>query len=270
MPQNKQLECFLPSTPKARKIVLATNIAETSITIPGIRCVVDCGLVKRRIYNPSSGLDLLKVVNISQAQAWQRCGRAGRDAAGICYRTYTQAQMKAFEAMPKPEILRSNLSSTVLQLLALNIDSRTFDFLDKPAPEALSAAFQQLQTMGAIISDGEETKLTPLGRQMSQFPLPPQYSKLLLAAPSFGCMEEMLSLVSVLASENIFINSVDKRELAALAHAKFYSKYGDHLTLLNVYTAFQKSDKIKVSFKQIFLLLLFILYILVSKLYICI
>ncbi|XP_061390522.1 ATP-dependent RNA helicase DHX33 [Musca vetustissima] len=246
LPQNKQLECFLPAPANARKIVLATNIAETSVTIPGIRCVIDAGFVKRRIYSPSTGLDVLRVVRISQAQAWQRCGRAGRDAPGTCYRTYTQQEMKSFEKMPTPEILRSNICSTVLQLLALGIDCKRFDFLDKPPAEALEAAYKKLESLGAVQNVSTKPELTPLGRQMSKFPLDPQYSKLLLAAPQFGCMEEMLSLVSVLSSENIFVSSVEKREQAALAHAKFHSKHGDHLTLLNVFSAFQKTEKIKL------------------------
>lgn len=99
--------------PNTRKIILATNIAETSITIPGIRYVIDSGYVKRRIYDPNSGVDSLKIIRISQAQSWQRCGRAGREAEGYCYRIYTQKEMEHFEKMPKPEILRSNISSVV-------------------------------------------------------------------------------------------------------------------------------------------------------------
>lgn len=246
LPQNKQLECFLPAPANARKIVLATNIAETSVTIPGIRCVIDSGFVKRRIYSPSTGLDVLRVVRISQAQAWQRCGRAGRDAPGTCYRTYTQQEMNAFEKMPKPEILRSNICSTVLQLLALGIDCKNFDFLDRPSPEAMDAAYKKLESLGAVRNASTVPELTPLGRQMAQFPLDPQFSKLILAAPQFGCMEEMLNLVAVLSGENVFVSSVEKREQATLAHAKFHSKHGDHLTLLNVFTAFQKTEKTKV------------------------
>ncbi|KAI8119400.1 hypothetical protein FF38_09927 [Lucilia cuprina] len=246
LPQNKQLECFLPAPANARKIVLATNIAETSVTIPGIRCVIDAGFVKRRIYTPSTGLDVLRVVRISQAQAWQRCGRAGRDAPGTCYRTYTQNEMNGFEKMPKPEILRSNICSTVLNLLALGIDCKSFDFLDRPSPEAMDTAYRKLESLGAVRNAATVPELTPLGRQMAQFPLDPQYSKLLLAAPQFGCMEEMLSLVAVLSGENVFISSAEKREQAALAHAKFQSKHGDHLTLLNVFSAFQKTEKIKL------------------------
>ncbi|KAL9926104.1 ATP-dependent RNA helicase DHX33 isoform X1 [Glossina fuscipes] len=253
LPQNKQLECFLPAPANARKIVLATNIAETSVTMPGIRCVIDAGYVKRRIYTPSTGLDVLRAVRISQAQAWQRCGRAGRDAPGVCYRTYTQQEMNAFEKMPKPEILRSNICSTVLQLLALGVNCRSFDFLDRPSPEAIEVAYRKLESLGAIRNTSNTPQLTPLGRQMAQFPLDPQYSKLLLAAPQFGCMEEMLHLVAVLSGENVFVTSNEKREQAALAHAKFHSKHGDHLTLLNVFSAFQKIDKVKLWCRDNFL-----------------
>lgn len=248
LPQNKQLECFLPAPVNARKIVLSTNIAETSVTIPGIRCVIDAGFVKRRIYNPCTNLDILRIVRISQAQAWQRCGRAGRDSPGKCYRTYTQQEMNGFEKMPKPEILRSNICFTVLQLLALGIDCKSFDFIDRPSPEAMEAAYRKLESLGAIRNATTVPELTALGRQMAQFPLDPQYSKLILAASQFGCMEEMLSLVSVLSGENVFIATNEKREQANLAHAKFHSKHGDHLTLLNVFSAFQKTEKIKVSF----------------------
>lgn len=251
LPQNKQLECFLPAPPNARKIVLATNIAETSVTIPGIRCVIDAGFVKRRIHSPATGLDILRVVRISQAQAWQRCGRAGRDAPGTCYRTYTEQEMKSFEKMPTPEILRSNLCSTVLQLLALGFDCKRFEFLDKPPAEALDAAYKKLESLGAIQNVAPKPTITVLGRKMNRFPLDPQYSKLLLTASQFGCMEEMLSLVAVLSSENIYVSSVEKREQAALAHAKFHSKHGDHLTLLNVFSAFLKTEKIKVESMKI-------------------
>lgn len=245
--QSKQLECFLPAPANTRKIVLATNIAETSITIPGIRCVIDAGFVKRRSFDPSTGLDILRVERISQAQAWQRCGRAGRDAPGTCYRTYTQQEINGFEKMTKPEILRCNISSTILQLMVLGIDCKSFDFLDRPSTESMDTAYCKLESLGAIrlVSDGPE--LTGLGRKMAQFPLDPQYSKLLLIAPKFGCMEEMLSLVAVLSGENVFHSSNEKREQVALAHANFQSKHGDHLTLLNIFSAFLKIEKTKVN-----------------------
>ncbi|XP_060665996.1 ATP-dependent RNA helicase DHX33 [Drosophila nasuta] len=244
--QGKQLECFLPVPANTRKIVLATNIAETSITIPGIRCVIDCGYVKEKSFNPSTGLDTLKTVRISQAQAWQRSGRAGRDAPGKCYRTYTKSNMEKFKAAAQPEILRANLTSTVLQLLALGIDCASFDFIDTPHPEGVQSAYKALEQLGAIKAAATSPAITSTGRLMAQFPLDPRFAKLLLAAPSFGCMEEMLSLVAALSSDNVFIGHTDKSELAALAHAKFQSKHGDHLTLLNVFATFQKTDKPKV------------------------
>jgi len=243
--QGKQLECFLPVPPNTRKIVLATNIAETSITIPGIRCVIDCGYVKEKSFNASSGLDILKTVRISQAQAWQRSGRAGRDAPGKCYRTYTKSAMEKFRPAAQPEILRANLTSTVLQLLALGIDCSSFDFIDPPQQEGVQSAYKALEQLGAIKSTTMPS-ITSSGRLMAQFPLDPRYAKLLLSAPTFGCMEEMLSLVAALSSDNVFIGHADKSELAALAHAKFQSKHGDHLTLLNVFTTFQKTEKPKI------------------------
>lgn len=248
LPQNRQLDCFVSTRPNVRKVVLATNLAETSITIPGIRCVIDSGYVKRRIYNPITGLDILRIVRISEAQAWQRCGRAGRDATGVCYRIYTKEQMNAFEKLEKPEILRSNIAATVLQLLMMSIDCRYFDFMDKPSTDAITDAYVKLYYLGAIkkFKSDKVPELTPLGKQMVLFPLEPQYSKLLISASTFGCVEEMLDLVAVISGQEIFLHPTEKQEQAALAHAKFHSKYGDHLTLLNVFTAFLKTEKTKV------------------------
>uniref|UniRef100_T1GNP9 RNA helicase n=1 Tax=Megaselia scalaris TaxID=36166 RepID=T1GNP9_MEGSC len=206
LPQNKQIECFMTMPQNSRKYV------------------IDSGFVKRRVYDPNTGMDSLKVVRISQAQSWQRCGRAGRDAEGSCYRTYTTAEMESFDEMPKPEILRSNIYSTVLQLLSLGVNCKNFDFLDKPSPESVDMAYKQLHLLGAIKSPNFP-ELTDLGKQMAKFPLDPKYSKLLITSQEFGCLEEILSLVAVLSGENIFISQTEKREQAALAHAKFESKY---------------------------------------------
>lgn len=250
--QGKQLECFVPTPANVRKVILATNIAETSITIPGIRCVIDCGFVKEKSFNTVDGLDVLKSVRISKAQAWQRAGRAGRDADGTCYRAYTKAEMDSFADATQPEILRTNPTSMVLQLLALDIDCNNFDFLDPPLEDGLRSAYKSLDALGAI-KTGDVSYITPLGRQMVQYPLDPKYSKLLLTASSFGCMEEILSLVSVLSSDHVFVSNSEKNEMAALAHAKFQSKHGDHLTLLNVFNGFLKSEKPKVSVSSYYL-----------------
>lgn len=244
MSQNSQLDPFQLAPPMTRKVVLATNIAETSITIPHIKYVIDSGKVKVRTYDPITGIDSLKVTWISKAQAWQRTGRAGRMADGECYRTYSKDDFKAMSPNSTPEILRCSIASSTLQLLALGINCREFDFLDKPPPEALSAAFAELKALGAIISI-EQPALTTLGRKMSKLPLDPKYAKILLSATDYGCLEEALTIVSLLSSENIFHNSSQKREQILTAHAKFHAKCGDHLTLLNVFNEFKTKQEPK-------------------------
>ncbi|KAG4076501.1 hypothetical protein HA402_014465 [Bradysia odoriphaga] len=244
MNQNKQLEVFQPSTNNYRKVILSTNIAETSLTIKGIKYVIDSGMVKRKVYDSVTGMDTLKVTRISQDQAWQRTGRAGRESEGFCYRAYTMNEYRIMSAASMPEILRSNISATVLQLLALGINCRKFDFLDKPSDQDIESALKQLYQLGAITShNGDE--LTTLGWNMSKFPLDPRFSKILLSASDFGCLDEMLSIVSILSGETIFYLSddPDKKVEALKAHAKFESIHGDHLTLLNVYNEFKKTDR---------------------------
>lgn len=120
--QNRQLEVFNPSAPGTRKVIISTNVAETSLTIPGIKYVIDSGVVKRRVYDPITGMDSLRIIRISQDQAWQRCGRAGRESDGICYRTYTHAEYLNMETTSMPEILRSNIAATVRILTCYNLN----------------------------------------------------------------------------------------------------------------------------------------------------
>lgn len=243
----KQLEVFQNSAPGTRKVVLCTNIAETSLTIKGIKFVIDSGVVKRMHYNSLTGMDTLKVVKTAQDQAWQRTGRAGRDSPGQCYRTYTMAEYEAMSASTVPEILRSNIVATVLQLSAIGIDCKSFDFLDKPSDITIEDAMQQLHDLGATQS-ATSSNLTDLGRKMARFPLNPRFSKILLAAPEYGCLAEALTIVAILSGENIYYESHDpeQKQRALLAHAKFESTHGDHLTMLNVYRAFTKSEREKV------------------------
>ncbi|XP_055531945.1 ATP-dependent RNA helicase DHX33 [Wyeomyia smithii] len=244
MSQHSQMDAFLPAPPFTRKVILATNIAETSITIPGIKYVIDCGRSKVRVFNSLTGIDTLQVEWISKAQAWQRTGRAGRIEDGECYRAYSSNEYKAMEAHSKPEILRCNIAASVLQLLALGIDSRQFDFLDKPPTDTIDSALQELKELGAILSV-ETPALTPLGWKMAKLPLDPKYSKILLSASEFGCLEEALSIVAMLSSENVFLSSNQKREQLLTAHAKFHAKCGDHITLLNVFNEYRTKDKPK-------------------------
>ncbi|XP_063842000.1 ATP-dependent RNA helicase DHX33-like [Scylla paramamosain] len=247
LPAHQQLDVFRPTAEGERKVIVSTNIAETSITIPGIRFVIDCGRAKVRTYHPGSGFDSLKVRKISQAQAWQRTGRAGREASGNCYRAYTRAEFDAMDINPTPEILRSNLSSVMLQLLAMGIKNVvTFDFIDKPSAEHLEAAMVQLTFLGAVVIKSDCLELTEAGRKMAQFPLEPRYAKVILSGPEHGCTDEVLSIISMLSSESIFVNPAGKKEQAAIARRKFTSVEGDHITLLKVFRAFKAAKKNKM------------------------
>ncbi|CRL01348.1 CLUMA_CG014363, isoform A [Clunio marinus] len=245
LPAQRQLEAFQRSGENYRRVVVATNIAETSITLPGIKYVIDTGVVKTRKFDPITGLDSLKVTKISQAQAWQRTGRAGRESDGICYRTYTANEYDLFEKMTKPEILRCNLSSTILQLLALGINIETFDFMDKPPRDSIEVAFKQLKQLGAIKSV-QNPQLTETGHRMSKFPIDPIYSKIIISSPKFECVNDILDLVAILSTENVYCEpNQNNRDQATAQHSKFQTRYGDHLTLLNIFTEYKKHNKSK-------------------------
>lgn len=249
LPHTKQMDAFSKSHEGQRKVVVATNIAETSVTIPGIKYVIDTGVVKLKKYDPSTGLETLKVNKISQAQAWQRSGRAGRESAGYCYRTYTQSEMAELEKMTKPEILRCNLSATILQLLAIGVNAETFDFIDKPPQEAVSNAFMQLKQLGAIKSL-QNPVLTEAGKKMSLFPLDPMYSKCIVSAVNYDCVNEILDLISIVSTENVFCEpSQNNRDQALAQHRHFNERHGDHPTLLKIFQQYQQcqNERKKVS-----------------------
>ncbi|KAG0719961.1 ATP-dependent RNA helicase DHX33 [Chionoecetes opilio] len=247
LPAHQQLDVFRPTAPGERKVIISTNIAETSITIPGIRYVVDSGRAKVRTYHPGSGFDALRVKKISQAQAWQRMGRAGREAPGNCYRGYTRQEFDAMDVNPTPEILRSNLASVILQLLAMGVKNvLTFDFIDKPSAAHIEAAMAQLTSLGAVAVQAESLVLTEAGGKMAQFPLEPRYAKAILSGPEYGCTDEVLSIISALSSESIFNNPSGRKDAAVNARRKFTSVEGDHITLLKVIRAFKAAKKNKM------------------------
>lgn len=190
-----------------------------------------------RSYHPATGLDTLKVQRISQEQSWQRAGRAGRESEGHCYRLYTRQQYELMQKSTIPEIQRANLTTVLLQVLALGINARTFDFMDKPPKEAIDIGYEQLKLLGAIDSV-ESDSLTALGKQLAKFPLDPRFSKILISAPKYGCLEEALTIVAILSSESILLSPPTKREIAENARQKFRSGYGDHVTLLNIFRGY--------------------------------
>ncbi|KAH9370938.1 hypothetical protein HPB48_012241 [Haemaphysalis longicornis] len=240
LPSEMQTRIFEPATPGSRKVVIATNIAETSLTIDGIYYVVDPGFVKQNVYNPKTGMDSLVVTPISQAQAKQRAGRAGRTGPGKTYRLYTErAYRDEMLTTPVPEIQRTNLASTVLQLKAMGInDLLSFDFMDAPPTETLIMALEQLHSLSALDNEG---LLTRLGRRMAEFPLSPNLAKMLIMSVHLGCSEEILTVVSMLSVQNVFYRPKDKQALADQKKAKFNQLEGDHLTLLAVYNSWKNN-----------------------------
>ncbi|XP_046467981.1 ATP-dependent RNA helicase DHX33 [Neodiprion pinetum] len=244
LPTHQQLEAFKASPPGMRKLVLSTNVAETSVTIGGIRHVIDTGVVKARTHHSATGLDVLRVEKVAKAQAWQRTGRAGREAPGKCYRTYTKGDFEKMSEMPVPEIQRCSLAGIALQLLAIGIDITTFDFMDKPPKEAVDVAVSCLERLEAV--KGSPPQLTTLGRTMSLFPLDPRFTKVILASAEHRCLDEALTVVALLSGESVFVEPPNKREKAAAAKARFASPEGDHVVLLNVFKGYATTSQKKL------------------------
>ncbi|KAJ3457322.1 Cyclin-dependent kinase catalytic subunit [Fusarium solani] len=254
LPSELQSKIFEPTPEGARKVVLATNIAETSLTIDGIVYVIDPGYVKENVYNPATGMSNLVVVPCSRASANQRSGRAGRVGPGKCFRLYTKfAYMNEMDESTTPEIQRTNLNGVVLQLKSLGINELLeFEFMDPPPTEALIGALNQLFALQALNHRGE---LTKLGRQMAEFPTDPMLAKAVLAADKEGCVEEVLSIVSMLGEASaLFFRPKDKKIHADSARNRFTVKDGgDHITLLNVWNQWVDSDFSPVWSKENFL-----------------
>lgn len=243
LPSELQSKIFEPTPPKARKVVLATNIAETSLTIDGIVYVIDPGFVKENVYNARTGMESLVVTPCSRASANQRSGRAGRVSPGKCFRLYTKfAFHNELDDSTMPEIQRTNLNSVVLLLKSLGInDLMEFDFMDAPPAETLIRALENLYALGALNDKGA---LTKLGRQMAEFPTDPMLARSILAADKHGCVEEVLSIIAMLGEASaLFYRPKDKKILADSARARFTIKEGgDHFSLLNIWNQWVDSD----------------------------
>lgn len=243
LPSELQSKIFEPTPPGARKVVLATNIAETSLTIDGIVYVIDPGFVKENVYNAHTGMESLVVTPCSRASANQRSGRAGRVGPGKCFRLYTKfAFYNELDENTTPEIQRTNLNSVVLLLKSLGInDLIEFDFMDPPPAETLIRALEQLYALGALNDRGE---LTKIGRQMAEFPTDPMLAKSILAADKHGCVEEVLSIIAMLGEASaLFYRPKDKKIHADSARARFTIKEGgDHFSLLNIWNQWVDSD----------------------------
>lgn len=235
LPADLQFKIFQDLHGTKRKIIIATNIAETSLTIEGIKYVIDCGYSKLKVYNPKVGLDSLAITPISKANADQRSGRAGRTGPGTAYRLYTEDTFKEDMYLQTiPEIQRTNLSNTLLLLKSLNVteDLSKFPFIDKPPLQTFLSSLYELWFIGAIDAKGQ---LTSLGLQMAKFPLQPSLSKILLIAVQNSCSDEMLTIVSMLSVPQVFYRPKERQKEADIARNKFFIAKSDHLTLLNVF-----------------------------------
>ncbi|PNS16101.1 Pre-mRNA-splicing factor ATP-dependent RNA helicase-like protein cdc28 [Sphaceloma murrayae] len=254
LPTDLQNKIFEPTPPNVRKVVLATNIAETSLTIDNIVYVIDPGYVKENRYTPATNMESLVAVPISRASANQRAGRAGRTGPGKCFRLFTKwAYYNDLPESTTPEIQRTNLISVVLLLKSLGInDLINFDFMDPPSPDMLIRSLEQLYALGALNDKGE---LTKIGRQMAEFPTDPMLAKTVLAADKEGCVEEVLSTIAMLGEASaLFYRPKDKKLQADAARARFTIKEGgDHATYLNIWNQWVDSDFSHVWSKENFL-----------------
>eukprot|EP00002_Diphylleia_rotans_P021254 TRINITY_DN413_c0_g1_i3.p1 TRINITY_DN413_c0_g1~~TRINITY_DN413_c0_g1_i3.p1 ORF type:complete len:663 (-),score=132.26 TRINITY_DN413_c0_g1_i3:375-2363(-) len=241
LPYERQMRIFDKMPRGVRKVIVSTNIAETSVTIDGIIYVVDCCFVKMRAYNPKSGMESLVVNPVSKAAANQRAGRAGRTMAGKCYRLCTEKDFKSLLDSTTPEMQRSNLTPVVLQLKALGIDDILhFEFLSPPPVESMIRALELLYALGAIDDRGHLTD--PLGNQMAEFPVDPPLAKMILSSPEFGCSQEIITIASMLNVQNVFVFASDNKRAAEAARKSFAVAEGDHISLLNVYNCFIKNQ----------------------------
>ena len=243
LPSDMQAKIFEKTQDGARKVVLGTNIAETSLTIDGICYVVDAGFCKQKSYNPKTGMESLIVTPISKAAANQRAGRAGRTQPGKCFRLYTSwSYQHELEDNTVPEIQRTNMGNVVLMLKSLGInDLLHFDFMDHPPAETLIKALEQLYALGALNDRGE---LTKLGRRMAEFPLDPMMSKAIIASEKFGCTEEILTIVAMLSiGSSVFYRPKDKAVHADNAKMNFArGGGGDHLSLMRCYNQWVETN----------------------------
>ena len=247
LPQQAQQRIFERAPPNTRKVILSTNIAETSVTVPGVRFVVDTGKAKIKQFRPRLGIESLLIKPISRSSADQRKGRAGREAPGQCYRLFTEAEYKSLEQNTKPEILHCDLTGAVLKMKARGIeDVFGFPFLTPPSQEAMGRSLVQLHQLGCIDDAG---KITDVGKKVARLPLPPPLGRVILEAsrPERDCLLEVIDIVAGLDVESIWMpaDTEEAREKALEARSQLFSRRGDHITLLNAIRGYseEKSDR---------------------------
>ena len=243
----EQARIFRPAG--ARRVVLATNVAETSLTVPGIRFVVDSGLARISRYSARNKVEQLLTEPVSQASANQRAGRCGRVAAGVCVRLYSEEDYRARPEYSEPEILRSSLASVILRMKALGLtDVERFPFLDPPQPRMIADGYEVLAELGAV--DGEN-RLTPVGRKLARFPIDPRIGRMILAAEREGCLAEVLVIAAVLETDDPRERPFERAEAADRAHARFHDEQSDFMSLLKLWAWYGEAAGKRQSSRQL-------------------
>jgi ATP-dependent helicase HrpA len=216
-----------------RRIVLATNVAETSLTVPGIRYVVDTGLARVKRYSYRNKVEQLQIEKIAQASANQRAGRCGRVAAGVCIRLYDEQEFSLRPPFADPEILRSSLAGVILRMKALRIgDVEDFPFIEAPPPKAISDGYQLLLELGAVT---EDNALTPVGQELAKMPLDPRVGRMIVAARDEGCLREVLIIAAALTAQDPRERPQDRQGSADMAHKKFDDEKSEFLSWLKLW-----------------------------------
>jgi len=217
----------------SRRVVLATNVAETSLTVPRIHYVVDTGQARVKRYSYRNKVEMLRVENVSQAAAQQRAGRCGRVADGVCFRLYAEDEFKARPAFTDPEVLRSSLAAVILRALSLNLGKvEDFPFLDPPSPKAISDGYALLAELGAV---GEENALTAIGRELARLPLDPRVGRMLVAAREEGCLEQLLVVAAAQSLQDPRERPMDRAAAADERHKQFADERSDFLSFLKLW-----------------------------------
>ena len=254
--QAQQQKIFSPNQ-QQRRVVLATNVAETSITVPGIKFVIDSGLARISRYSKRSKVQRLPIEEISKASAKQRAGRAGRTAHGIAIRLYSEENFNSRAEFTEPEILRTSLASIILQMTALGLGNiEEFEFVDAPDAKAVSDGVNLLQELGAIKSDPAAKggrALTKIGELISHFPLEPRFARMLIEAERRGCLGEVLIIVSALSLQDIRIIPIEAKAQAEQLHARFKDESSDFMSFLKLwdYISEQKSKLSNSAFRKL-------------------
>ncbi|WP_326548564.1 ATP-dependent RNA helicase HrpA [Mycolicibacterium sp. ND9-15] len=240
LPAAEQQRVFQPSR-AARRVVLATNVAETSLTVPGIRYVIDPGTARISRYSRRTKVQRLPIEPISQASAAQRAGRSGRTAPGVCIRLYSEEDFVSRLRYTEPEILRTNLAAVILQMAALNLgDIETFPFLDPPDRRSIRDGVQLLQELGAFDAHGA---ITDVGRRLAQLPVDPRLGRMILQADTEGCVREVLVLAAALSIPDPRERPVDREEAARQKHARFADEHSDFTSFLNLWRYLSEQRK---------------------------